>query len=69
MKNRISSYCGLEWIAFLIKQRLIEYGETVVGTTERMSEDAAFFQMPPIRYEDVQEWKERFGGDRWKKGG
>jgi hypothetical protein len=69
MKNRISSYAGMDWIVFLVKQRLIESGEPVVGTLERMHEYDAFFQMPPIRYEAIEEWKERFGGDRWKTGG
>ena len=69
MKNRISSYDGLDWMTLLVKQRLIEFGEPVVGTFERMHEDEAFFQVPPIRYEDIQEWKERFGGDQWTQGG
>ena len=69
MKNRISSYAGMDLIVFLVKQRLIESGEPVVGSLERMQEYDAFFQMPPIRYEAIQEWKERFGGDWWKTDG
>ena len=50
MKNRISSYDGMDWIAFLVKQRLIESGEPVVGTLERMHEDEAFFHVPPTYF-------------------
>lgn len=66
MKNRISSFNGMEWVAFLFKQKLLESGEPVVALIERMREEEAFFQVPPIRYEHIEEWKELFGDEEWK---
>lgn len=36
MTNRITQYDAVEWLAFLIRQRLIEHGEPVVAAHEAM---------------------------------
>lgn len=36
MTNRITQYDAGEWLAFLVQQRLIEYGEPVVAAHEAM---------------------------------
>lgn len=38
MTNRISQYDAAEWLALLVKQRLIDYGEPVVAAHDRMME-------------------------------
>ena len=36
MKNRISEYSASDWLALLVQQRLIEYGEPVVAAHQAM---------------------------------
>lgn len=36
MTNRITQYDATEWLAFLVQQRLIDYGEPVVAAHEAM---------------------------------
>lgn len=38
MSNRITQYDVGEWLALLVEQRLIEYGEPVIEAHEAMSE-------------------------------
>lgn len=36
MKNRISEYNASDWLALLVQQKLIDYGEPVVAAHEAM---------------------------------
>ena len=49
MTNRLKPYDGAAWIVFLAQNDLIEPGDEVVDTVERMARSQDFYDLLPPR--------------------
>jgi hypothetical protein len=61
MTNRISSYAGIEWLRFLVSQRLTARGEPVLDTIAAMLCEPDWFKIDESQTKRLSDWDAMFG--------